>query len=270
MAASDVEICNSALSKLGAEEITALTDNTRRAKLCNRQYDKIRKKLLRSYFWGFARKRAYLPQVTDASTTVNSGTDTFTSGSTLNMDTGDIVTIDLVSGALPSPLSTGQTYYAIKLTTTTFQLADNQADAANGIPLDITNAPTFSATFKIGAPFEYGAKFALPSDYLRGMREEYKSTNWRKEGQFIFSDEEALNIIYVADVTDTTLFDPSFDELFATALALELSYPLVQSMTLKREIRLEYVELLKDTRSFDSQEGLPEEFEADVFLSARN
>lgn len=57
---SDVSICNSALIKLGVETITALSDNTRQAKLCNEQYDKLRKSLLREHPWNFAIKRAAL------------------------------------------------------------------------------------------------------------------------------------------------------------------------------------------------------------------
>lgn len=57
---SDVNICNSALIKLGVETITALSDNTRQAKLCNEQYNKLRKSLLREHPWNFAVKRASL------------------------------------------------------------------------------------------------------------------------------------------------------------------------------------------------------------------
>ena len=57
---SEVSICNSALIKLGVETITALSDNTRQAKLCNEQYNKLRKSLLREHVWNFAVKRVSL------------------------------------------------------------------------------------------------------------------------------------------------------------------------------------------------------------------
>lgn len=60
MATSSVAICNSALIKLGVETISALSDNTRQAILCNEQYAKIRDKLLYSHPWNFAIKRATL------------------------------------------------------------------------------------------------------------------------------------------------------------------------------------------------------------------
>lgn len=54
MSTSSVEICNSALSKIGAARITALSDNTKSAILCNDQYDRLRKEVLRSHPWNFA------------------------------------------------------------------------------------------------------------------------------------------------------------------------------------------------------------------------
>lgn len=60
MATSSLQICNSSLIKLGVEVISSLTENSRAALLCNEQYDKKRKQLLRSHYWNFAIKRAAL------------------------------------------------------------------------------------------------------------------------------------------------------------------------------------------------------------------
>jgi hypothetical protein len=58
MAQTEVGICNSALIKLGVGTITALTDNTRQAKIMNEQYAKMRDALLYDHPWNFAMKRA--------------------------------------------------------------------------------------------------------------------------------------------------------------------------------------------------------------------
>ena len=61
--ASEVGICNSALSKIGSPtRITSLTEGSRAANACNEQYAKIRDALLRSHTWNFATKRAKLAQ----------------------------------------------------------------------------------------------------------------------------------------------------------------------------------------------------------------
>ena len=54
MATSSVDICNSALYKLGAARINSLSDDTKAAKICNDQYDRLRKEVLRSHPWNFA------------------------------------------------------------------------------------------------------------------------------------------------------------------------------------------------------------------------
>jgi hypothetical protein len=54
MATSSVDICNSALYKIGAARISSLTEETKAARMMNDQYDRIRKEVLRSHPWNFA------------------------------------------------------------------------------------------------------------------------------------------------------------------------------------------------------------------------
>ena len=59
--ASDVGICNSALSKIGLTDfITSMTESNKRAIACNQQYTKLRDDLLRGHEWNFAIKRQKL------------------------------------------------------------------------------------------------------------------------------------------------------------------------------------------------------------------
>ena len=58
---SPVDICNLALSELKIIPITALDqENSEVAELCNRHYDLVRKTLLRSHIWNFAKTEATL------------------------------------------------------------------------------------------------------------------------------------------------------------------------------------------------------------------
>jgi hypothetical protein len=64
-AQSQTDICNSALSRLGAATIINMTDNSREARACAVQYDSNRRSELRNRSWNFAVKRAVLaPDVT--------------------------------------------------------------------------------------------------------------------------------------------------------------------------------------------------------------
>ena len=49
--ASVVQICNSALNQLGASSITALTENSKNARICNERYETVRDAVYRSHPW---------------------------------------------------------------------------------------------------------------------------------------------------------------------------------------------------------------------------
>ena len=58
--ASEVQICNLALAKVGDEQITSLTENSKAARLCNLVYEPMRDATLRAHPWNFAIKRIEL------------------------------------------------------------------------------------------------------------------------------------------------------------------------------------------------------------------
>ena len=62
---SVVDICNEAMDLLGAATITALTENSKEARLCNRRFVTVRDSVLRTHTWNVAVTRATLAQDTD-------------------------------------------------------------------------------------------------------------------------------------------------------------------------------------------------------------
>lgn len=60
MTVSTVSICNAALDMLGADVITALADESKEARLCNRNYERVRDATLRAYPWNCALARTNL------------------------------------------------------------------------------------------------------------------------------------------------------------------------------------------------------------------
>ena len=60
--ASVVDICNSALNLLGASTISALTDDSKNARLCNQRYEPVRNRVFRSHAWNCLHKRVELAQ----------------------------------------------------------------------------------------------------------------------------------------------------------------------------------------------------------------
>lgn len=60
MAASEIDICNMALTKLGKGTITSFNDGTQASTLCSLVYDTIRDEVLVAMPWAFATRRATL------------------------------------------------------------------------------------------------------------------------------------------------------------------------------------------------------------------
>jgi hypothetical protein len=65
MASSFVAIANSALTKLGAQIITDLTEDSKEARLCSARIYEVRDIVLRMHPWNFATKRVILAPVTE-------------------------------------------------------------------------------------------------------------------------------------------------------------------------------------------------------------
>ncbi len=64
--ASEVGICNSALTKIGAARIVALDDGSKNANACAELYPKLRDDLLRRHVWNFACVRLKLARLAAA------------------------------------------------------------------------------------------------------------------------------------------------------------------------------------------------------------
>lgn len=95
MATSSVEICNSALYKIGAARISSLADETKSARILNDQYDRLRKEVLRAHPWNFA-----IAFVSLAATTNTPVWDNWSTEFLIPSDVLRVLETDLVDGAL--------------------------------------------------------------------------------------------------------------------------------------------------------------------------
>ena len=88
--------------------------------------------------------------------------------------------------------------------------------------------------------FEYANQFALPTDpfCLRVLKMEFedyefKIENLAGQGRVLLTDEGEAKIIYIARVTDPSLFDSMFVDTLTAKLAVDLAYPVTNSTTLQ-------------------------------------
>ena len=183
MAGSIVDIANKGLTYLGANAITALTDDTVEGRAINRIHEQSRQYCLRDHPWNVA-----MPRVSLAADTT-------------------------------SPV------------------------------------------------WEYTNLFPWPSNCLR-IIEVDTTEEWAVEGRNIVTDAAApLNILYIADVTDTSIYDAKFTEAYAMRLASDVAYEITSSQTVVASASAAYATLIQEARLVDAQETTSAS--EDTWLSAR-
>jgi len=182
---SSVDIANSALSKLGAERITSLADNSPAARAMNFRFEPLKTQELRKHLWNFAIKRV--------------------------------------------------------------QLAADTATPA----------------------FGYAYQFTLPTDFLR-FHPDNETQDYNLENGKLLSDSEGpFNMRYVANVTDTNLFDPLFDDALASRMAYDACEEVTQSNTKKEAAEVMYKDAIREAKMVDAIEDESEEAPEDEWITAR-
>jgi len=128
--------------------------------------------------------------------------------------------------------------------------------------------------------FEFDNAFTLPTDpyCLRVMHLDFHDIIHRVEGRKILCNEDTLNLVYVGRVTDVAQYDLLLLESISAALAADIAYPVIGSISLAQEMRVMYENKLKEARFVDATEGTPASItsvtdsggiEADTFIRAR-
>jgi hypothetical protein len=108
-------------------------------------------------------------------------------------------------------------------------------------------------------------QFTVPSDVLRILETDLIDDEPWELGlssggtKVVFTNSDAIKIKYIKDVTNTTLFDPIFEEALAFRIAADAAYSIVQSNTVQQTMFQAYEAFLSQARSFDGQESQPKQ-----------
>lgn len=107
--------------------------------------------------------------------------------------------------------------------------------------------------------FDWDYQFTLPADpyCLRVLRLDYLDIEFRVEGRKIVTNEQSINLIYIARVTDPNTYDTLLQEAIAARLAADVSFTLSQSTSLTQNMYSLYESKLKEARFVDATEGTP-------------
>src|SRR5262245_36941531 len=211
-------LANGALLRLGAKKIESFTEESDRALLCAQWTDTIRKETLRAHPWNFAIVRAFLNQFPQA---------TLTPGAL----SGNGVTFT----ASASVFSAADIGYRLVATSNGQAIITSITDAQHAVGDIITPFTTLAAVaaeqWRVAPLFKWDFRYAKPSLYLRtvevqGIGQLNISWNWwwardsspepvATEGQFLVTDVGGkMNIAYIQDVEDPTLWDPNCRNAF--------------------------------------------------------
>lgn len=134
--------------------------------------------------------------------------------------------------------------------------------------------------------FDYTSEFQLPSDVLRVIKTNlissfqasdkkvtttfgYLTPAWVIEGDKLLSNDDSVKILYIARLTDVSKWPSDFGEVVALRLAAELAYKFTNSRGVAQDLFAQYKDALALARSFDAQEGDPDNIKTNDWLNAR-
>src|SRR5262245_60599862 len=210
-----VNIVNQALVALGENKITALTDNTLRAQMANEHWPTVRDAVLEEHPWHFASVRTTLYAYTAPAVTLTPGAGATTSGTTgvtFTASSAAFASTDVgkqIRGTGVPGLATITGFTSTTVVAATIDAAFAGTAMASGSWRLFNAAPAWG----------YANSIPVPSDSLRIWRKDQNQSQFRVEGTTIVTDEEALNLLYTRQETDTTKYPPTFVRALVLLLA---------------------------------------------------
>jgi len=251
MALDETALCNMALGRIGAAQLTDLdTDSSAEATQCNLHLDATRDALLRSHSWRFASLWVELVRDEEG----DSGTSTDDTNTTLKLyDTGQAWT----------PNAYANYYLWITGGTGANQIRLIASNAATYLTVSVafTTTPDATSTYEIWEnypPYPWAAQFALPSDLLRLNRTYENAVAYELDNGLLKTDESEMAINYVKQVTDPDDFDPLFVDALVLSLAAKLCMPLLHDKAMKDRLEAELPGVLARARMVNLQDSKPD------------
>jgi hypothetical protein len=117
--------------------------------------------------------------------------------------------------------------------------------------------------------YTYTTFFQLPSDFLRLVDVEDYGQAYQIQGRRIASNNGTMRITYIQRVDDPNQLDALFVQAMGHRLAWEISESLTKDKNLKVEQWQQYMIVLAEARSIDSQEVGNRELVAEDFTLSR-
>lgn len=119
--------------------------------------------------------------------------------------------------------------------------------------------------------FDFSNRYRLPSDFIALVRMYPREVNWKRVGDYLYSDYgPPLEFTYVRDEDNLGVWDALATDLLATRLAMDAAYAITGTRDLRRELMQVYATKLSAARHMDAMEsGSTEELDIDVWGRSR-
>ena len=243
-------LCNMALDRIGATPMATgdlAAKVTDEAKQCDRHYEQTRDALLRSHTWRFA--SLWVELVIDEE--ADSGTSTDDTNTTLKFyDTGQAWTInEHASSYLWITGGTGSDQIRTIASNTATYLVPSVA---------FTTVPDDTSTYEIWEnypPYPWDYQYDLPSDFLRFAKTYPLHELFEIDGAVLKTNQTAVTINYIKQVTDPSDFDPLFVEALVLSLAAKLCMPLLHDKAMADRLREELPGVIARARLVNLKES---------------
>lgn len=122
--------------------------------------------------------------------------------------------------------------------------------------------------------FDFDYAFPLPTGCLRVLPPKRTGLDWTIENHdgrsaILTNDGDTLEVVYIAQITDPTVFDALFDDALAAKMALHMCEAITQSNAKKADAKDEYVAAIRRAKRVNAIEQVPQDAAEDTWLAAR-
>lgn len=247
-----------ALSEIGHDKIASLSDDNKAARQCDLHYADCRDELLEQIQPRFAIKNVFLENKEYASsgnlTFADADPDTIDDSASAFITTGGIIAGMRITPYVDSGTITNDGTYTVAT------VSDSQIVLISTDELT-AEGPTGSIKLILRHSFAYDYAFDKPSDYLMDVPLQKSASNinppanYVVEGDYIYANDDEIQLSYVAQITDVTKFSQYFIRALALLIASKIAIPVANSRGVKEDVTLLYERALLTAKKFDSTVG---------------
>ena len=104
---------------------------------------------------------------------------------------------------------------------------------------------------------------------LEGSATNPPQPEWERVGDQIYADSSRIEVVYVAKVTDTTLYPTYFVSALATRIAADIAISLTENRQLQADLYTLYDQKITEAAAADGRQGRTERYDAKQLVGIR-